>query len=221
MKKYLSLCSLLLTLHLHGCKTAQPLSDDTRTAIQAQLREMNNMDQLAAKTPTGKYKAYSDEQLQAFKDSVFQAHQHILEDYFRRYGYLGYDQVGKEGSNHFWRMVQHADHDPTFQKKILRAMKKELKKKNADPKNYAYLFDRVQVNANKKQLFGTQIDYLMETTGRAIPRIGLLDSANVDQLRKEHNLEPLKDYLNMMTQLHFQMNKKNYLQRGVTKPDLY
>lgn len=221
MKCYTSLFVLSLFLLFYSCKSTKPVADSDRQQLQTQLQEMVVIDQVAAKVRTGKYKDYTDERWKSFQDSVFQTNQKTIEGYFSRYGYLGYKEVGKESSNHFWLLVQHADHDPTFQKEVLRAMKKEVKKKNANPENYAYLFDRVQVNAGKKQLFGTQVEYLVKTTGRAIPKYGLIDSAHVDRLRKEHNLNPLKDYLNQMTQLHFQMNKAAYLEKGITEPDLY
>ncbi|WDF68831.1 hypothetical protein PQ465_00255 [Sphingobacterium oryzagri] len=221
MKNYLWLALSFLLFMAFSCKSKQPLTDEKRTALQTHLLEMVTIDQIAAKVKTGKYSAYTNEEWDAFKDSVFQHNQKIIEDYFRRFGYLGYQQVGKESSNHFWLMVQHSDHDPAFQRRVLRAMKKQVKKKNANPENYAYLFDRVQVNAGKKQVFGTQLTYLVKTTGRAIPKIGLIDSANVDRLRKEHLLPPLKEYLNAMTELHFQMNKDNYIEKGVTAPDLH
>ncbi len=221
MKNYLWLALSFLLFMAFSCKSKQPLTDEKRTALQTHLLEMVTIDQIAAKVKTGKYSAYTNEEWDAFKDSVFQHNQKIIEDYFRRFGYLGYQQVGKESSNHFWLMVQHSDHDPAFQRRVLRAMKKQVQKKNANPENYAYLFDRVQVNAGKKQLFGTQLTYLVKTTGRAIPKIGLIDSANVDRLRKEHLLPPLKEYLNAMTELHFQMNKDNYIEKGVIAPDLH
>ncbi|MGH2624366.1 MAG: hypothetical protein ACRDE7_11925, partial [Sphingobacterium sp.] len=79
----------------------------------------------------------------------------------------------------------------------------------------------VQVNAGEKQMFGTQVNYLVNSTGRAIPKFGLIDSIHVDSLRKEYNLSPLNDYLNDMTTLHFEMNKDSYLKKGVKEPDLY
>lgn len=88
-------------------------------------------------------------------------------------------------------------------------MDKNVKKGNANPNNYAYLYDRVRVNAGKKQLFGTQVTYEVQTTGRAIPKFGLIDSANVENLRKEYSLGSLKDYLNLMTTSHYEMNKEN------------
>ena len=117
--------------------------------------------------------------------------------------------------------MQHCDKFPEFQKKILKEMNKEVKKKNANPNNYAYLYDRVEANAGRKQLFGTQLNYEVETTGRAYPKFGLIDSANVDKIRKEYNLEPLKDYLNEVTTMHYEMNKEHYQKKGITKPNLY
>lgn len=100
-------------------------------------------------------------------------------------------------------------------------MDTEVKKGNANPENYAYLFDRVQVNAGKKQMFGTQVDYEVDRTGRAKPKNGLIDSVNVDKWRVNYKLEPLKDYLNMITEMHYEMNKKHYQAKGIMKADLY
>lgn len=182
---------------------------------------MVEVDQIAAYIPQGKYKDYTQEQWHKFQDSVFTSDKLRVEAMFDKYGFLGFDKVGKEGSNHFWLLVQHSDKFPQFQKKVLKAMDKEVKKGNADPNNYAYLYDRVKVNAGEKQLFGTQVTYDTETTGRAIPKIGLIDSANIDKLRKEYSLEALKDYLNTMTTLHYEMNKEHYEKMGITKPNLY
>jgi adenylate cyclase class IV len=129
--------------------------------------------------------------------------------------------LAKKVQTIFGYLVQHCDKYPEFQKKVLKAMNKEVLKRNADPNNYAYLYDRVKVNAGEKQMFGTQVTYETETTGRAIPKIGLVDSANVDKLRKEYTLQPLKDYLNMMTTAHYEMNKGHYQKMGIARPNLY
>lgn len=206
-------------LLLASCATR--LTDNKKTALKNELAEMVKTDQVAAFIPQGKYKEYTPEQWERFKDSVFSAHQQRIAAIFRQYGFPGFNMVGKDGSNHFWLLVQHCDKFPEFQTSVLKAMEKEVKKQNANPNNYAYLYDRVQANAGKKQLFGTQVTYLVNTTGRAIPKIGLIDSVNVDKIRKEYTLPPLKDYLNQMTEMHYEMNKKIYQEKGVMKPDLY
>lgn len=210
---------LLLSVVLDSC--AAKITESKRLQLEKQLKEMVEVDQIAANIPKGKYKEYSREQWYKFQDSVFTSDKMKVEAMFNKYGFLGFDKVGKEGSTHFWLLVQHCDEYPEFQKEVLKAMDKEVKKGNANANNYAYLYDRVKVNAAEKQLFGTQVPYEVETTGRAIPKIGLADSANVDELRKEYNLGTLKDYLNEMTTAHYEMNKEHYQKMGITKPNLY
>lgn len=210
---------LLISEILFSC--APKLTASKKVQLEKKLKDMVAVDQIAANIPKGEYKEYSKDQWHKFQDSVFTADKMNVEAMFNKYGFLGFDKVGKEGSQHFWLIVQHCDKYPEFQKKVLKTMDKEVKKQNANPQNYAYLYDRVKVNAGEKQLFGTQVTYEVETTGKAIPKIGLIDSAKVDKLRKEYDLGPLKDYLNTMTTLHYEMNKEHYQKMGISKPNLY
>jgi len=116
------------------------------------LTNWAKIDQTAAtiKPQTGRFKNMTVKQWQAYQDSVFGTHQKLLSKIFDQYGYPGYDLVGKQGSNNYWLMVQHSDKTPAFQLKVLEAMKKEVDKGNADAKNYAYLVDRVKINAGEK-----------------------------------------------------------------------
>jgi hypothetical protein len=57
--------------------------------------------------------------------------------------------------------------------------------------------------------------------GQSIPKNGLVDATQVDQLRLEFNLPPFKEYCNGMTQSHFEMNKVRFLEKGITEPKLY
>ena len=97
-------------------------------------------------------------------------------------------------------------------------MKVELIKHNANPKNFAYLIDRLYVNTGRKQLYGTQLTYIADSC-QAIPK-NLADSLTVNVRRKEIGLEPIEAYLNMMSQVHFQMAKSYYEQKGVLHPKL-
>ncbi|WP_281847929.1 hypothetical protein [Olleya namhaensis] len=53
------------------------------------------------------------------------------------------------------------------------------------------------------------------------PKIGLMDTINIEQLRKDYDLPPFRDYYNSMTINHFEMNKQAMLDRGITEPKLY
>jgi hypothetical protein len=141
---------------------------------------------------------------QTNKDSVralFRAvtvkHAAILKDIFNKYGFLGYDKVGKQGSSSFWLGVQHADNDVAFQRAVLAKMKVEVERKNANGSNYAYLIDRVNINTGNAQIYGTQMAY--KADGTPVPK-KLADPENVDKRRKEIGLEPLADYLKFIRQ---------------------
>lgn len=176
------------------------------------------MDQVAALVPKGEYTKLTSSQWDAFKDSVFTTHTIRLKEILQEFGYPGYDLVGKEGSNHFWLMTQHADKDVDFQLNVLRQLKAEVDKNNADPRNFALLTDRVLVNTGKKQVYGTQVTY--NQFGQAYPK-PLSDSIDVNKRRAEVGLEPLEEYLNMITLMHFDMNKESLRQSGITEPKLY
>jgi len=207
----LSLCFAFTTVaQAQSKKFNQPLADS--------LAKWVIVDQLAAKVPEGAMKDWSQERWYKYKDSVFSTHQQLLAKVFKQYGYPGYDLVGKQGSNNFWLMVQHCDKTPAFQQQVLDAMKVELAKNNADGKNYAYLIDRVNLNTGKKQLFGTQLRYNTDSC-QALPR-PMADSLTVNERRKAVGLEPIEEYLNWMSQFHFDMNKESYEKRGITKPKL-
>ncbi|HLV47103.1 MAG TPA: DUF6624 domain-containing protein [Flavobacterium sp.] len=217
--KIAKLLTPIFLFFIVGCATK--FSESQKISLKNQLKEMVETDQIAAYIPQSKYKDYTTEQWNTFKDSVFTSHQNVLENIYKKYGFLGFDKVDKDGSQNFWILVQHCDDFPEFQKDVLKSMKQEVKNNNASPRNYAYLYDRVQVNLGEKQLFGTQVDYeIISETVRATPKNGLLNSENIVRLRQEYELEPLKDYLNEMTKLHYEMNQSNYEKNGI-KPFLY
>jgi len=214
-------CILISTLFAFLTSCAPKLSTATQTELKTELKEMVKIDQVAASPPKNGNTNYDKEKWKSFKDSVFTANKNQLEKIYKKYGFLGFDKVGKDGSNDFWLLIQHLDKYPEFQQEVLGSMQKEVKKRNANPENYAFLYDRIKVNAGEKQLFGTQVTYEVQATVSAIPKNGLSDPDHVDALRKEYNLEPLKEYLNAMTEMHFEMNKARYEKIGVTKPNLY
>jgi hypothetical protein len=194
---------------------------ELNTALADSLANWVTIDQIAAnvKPATGRFANMDQQQWALYKDSVFTTHQKILDKIFNQYGYPGYDLVGKKGSNHFWLMVQHCDKNPDFQRKILTAMKKEVDKGNADPKNFAYLTDRVNLNTGHKQLYGTQVTYNLSTC-QAFPR-PVADSSALDERRKQVGLEPINVYLNQMSEFHFTMNREVYEKKGIYKAKLY
>jgi len=217
------LISLITVLTLESCTTTQDQSEakevvEFNQELANELTLMAEVDQTAAWIPEGKFKEYSQEEWQAYKDSVFTTNKNRAEQIFNEYGFPGFDLVGEKGSFNFWLIVQHCDFDPDFQQKVLASMKIEISRDNANKRNFAYLTDRVNKNLDKKIVYGTQVTY--NKFGQAIPQ-PLEDSVNVDKRRAEVGLEPLVDYLNRMTESHWEMNKENMLNRGITEPKLY
>lgn len=200
-------------------QVAAPAEVQVDTAIVRELERIRVVDQTAAYIPQGKYESYTQDEWEGFKDSAFTVHKRWAEDILRERGFLGYDQVGEEGSSTFWLIVQHADQDPDFQRLVLASMKGEVERGNADPGSYAMLVDRVALNTGGKQVYGSQVAY--HTSICQAYAKDLADSASVDERRAAVGLEPLAEYLNMMTQGHFEMNKESYVSEGITAPRLY
>ena len=143
--------------------------------------------------------------LERIEKETFIRHTVLLKIILEKYGFPNFDKVGKEASNNYWLCVQHSDHDLKFQEEVLRLMRIEVKNKKADPTNFAFLTDRVNLNSGKSQIYGTQVTYKDRT---AIPK-DLKDPKTVNKRRTAVGLGPIEEYLNMMTELHRQMNPQN------------
>lgn len=213
MRLILEFVFFLVLLLFASCQNYNLTNAEKENLIN-KLDSLVVQDQIAAGVPSdedrkmkGDEKAWAD--FTIIKEKIFQSNYEEVKTIYEKYGFLGIDKVGEKGSNNFWLMIQHFDFDVEFQEEILKKMKKEVQRKNANPANYAYLRDRVNINKSLKQEFGTQVDYSFENQRvKAFPKNGLIDSVNVDLKRKQYNLEPLKDYLNSMMKFHYEMNKE-------------
>ncbi len=74
-------------------------------------------------------------------------------------GFPDYDMVGEPVTHKFWMMVQQMDAYPEFQMQVLRNMAGAVEQDKADKLDFAYLTDRVLLNQNKPQHYGTQVYY--------------------------------------------------------------
>lgn len=108
-----------------------------------------------------------------------------------KYGWPSVSEIGKDGQNNFWLLIQHADDDVLFQRAALVAMSK-LKTSERQAENYAFLYDRIQCNLNYKQLYGTQVNWTQH--GEASGYRLIEDESRVDERRKQLGLLPLRIY---------------------------
>ena len=101
----------------------------------------------------------------------------LIKHIIKKHGYPTQKMIGKKGMQAFWLLAQHQDNDVKLQKQC-------LERCDFEPKNKAFLTDRVLINQDKKQIYGTQF-------------IGdIRDKKNVDKRRAKMGLESLKNYLN-------------------------
>lgn len=114
---------------------------------------------------------------------------------FARHGFPGHDAVGEKGSMDFFLLVQHSDTDPAFQEQVLKALKQQVDRKNAHPKLYAYLLDRVRVNKGEKQVYGTQLRPKKGVEG--IELAPVVEPEKLDERRAAVGLPPVAEYLKM------------------------
>ncbi len=215
---------LIIGFLIFGCKNKNADRKITEVKVEFnqdladELKKMAEVDQIAAYIPQGEYKEMTKKQWNSFKDSVFTTHQKRLKQIFDKNGFLGFDLAGKEGSQNFWLMVQHSDHNPDFQIDVLGKMKIEVDNGNASSENYAFLVDRVNINTGKEQVYGTQFTY--NEFGQAYPK-NISDTTGIDNRRKSVGLKSMIIRMNEMTTSHFIMNKEYFNKKGISEPKLY
>lgn len=118
-----------------------------------------------------------------------------MKEIVKNYGWPGKTLVGKDGAFAAWLLVQHADLDLKFQKKALSLMEVAVQRGDAGKKEFAYLIDRVRVNSDKPQVFGTQF---FRKDGKMIPR-PIEDEKHLEKRRKEYGLPSFSEYAKVMS----------------------
>ena len=113
-----------------------------------------------------------------------------------KYGWFGIGKFGSNADRDAWLLVQHADQDIEFQKKVLAALEPLAKTGETNLKNYAYLFDRVAVNLRQPdkrglQRYGTQGRCIGPGTWAPFP---VEDPESLDARRAEVGLMPEAEY---------------------------
>jgi len=114
----------------------------------------------------------------------------ILDEIIDQISYPTIDKVGKAASEAAWLVIQHSIGQPDFMKKCLGLLEKAVSEHKADPKNLAYLTDRVAVFEGKLQLYGTQFDW--DENGALNPN-NFDDLSKVNQRRKSIGLNTLEE----------------------------
>jgi hypothetical protein len=144
--------------------------------------------------------------LQTDKDN-----QNFVKDIIKKRGWLGFDLVGKEGDNAAWLIVQHADNDTIFQQEVLPIIFEACKKSNTNVNNYAYLYDRIKVNTNQNQLYGTQFSDVKDEKGYTTDLIfrPMVENERLTNGRRKYMQLPTLELYKKNSLQYFQQRWKN------------
>jgi hypothetical protein len=114
-----------------------------------------------------------------------------LRELIAHHGWPSEDLAGKEGAESAWFITQHAVGEPQFQREALRLLQERAASGAVPRWHAAYLEDRIALHEDRPQRFGTQwVDDPRD--GLARPWT-LADPANVNELRRQVGLGPLRD----------------------------
>jgi hypothetical protein len=106
------------------------------------------------------------------------------------YGWLGSNQVGSNGNNALFLVIQHSN--KATMEKYLPMIQDAVKRDNASPQEFAMLKDRIEMLNRRPQIYGTQIQVI----DGEHKLYTVFDERNLNKRRAEVGLGPIEDYLN-------------------------
>lgn len=119
----------------------------------------------------------------------------ILNNIIEKIGYPTVEKVGKAANEAAWLVIQHSIGQPEFMKKCAVLLEKAVEENQANPKQLAYLTDRIAVFEGRAQLYGTQFDW--DENGEMSPK-PLDDLEKVNQRRKSIGLNSLEKQIEII-----------------------
>jgi hypothetical protein len=147
---------------------------------------------------------YADDETKDFWAKFFYRGQSVdrantldLKELLKIYEWFKISEFGAIADRNAWLLVQHADHDPDFQREVLSLLDRLTKIGETKPANYAYLFDRVAASSNDLskrtlQTYGTQGLCVSPGIWQPIP---IEDPENLDNRRQSVGLGPQANYV--------------------------
>lgn len=124
---------------------------------------------------------------------IVEAQDKVLEnsvvEIIEQYGWLSISQVGRLANTAQWLVMQHASVDS---KEIYAPLlKASVLRNESQPIHYARLVDRMRINSNRLQLYGTQIDY---EQGDEPVFLEIEDPLLINERRQEIGLGKIQEY---------------------------
>lgn len=104
------------------------------------------------------------------------------------FGWLGISQIGRLANTTLWIVLQHGS--VASKEKYAPLLLASVKEKESQAIHYARLIDRMLINSDKPQLYGTQVNYEGEK-----PQFYLIKNAEkINKRRSEIGLGPIQDF---------------------------
>jgi hypothetical protein len=122
--------------------------------------------------------------------AVHDEHANRVTRIMAEHGWPGEPQVGREGAEAAWLIVQHAIAQPAFQRQALSGLSAAAQRGEVPAWQVAMLEDRIRSFEGRPQRYGTQFDW--DTSGQLSP-LPIEDRPGVDERRQEVGLRPLAE----------------------------
>lgn len=169
-----------------ACTTAiahEATQAPTDPVLQKLLLELRQIDQSALLN-----KAISPDQLNALQ----RENSTRLGKIVAQHGWPSLSAVGNDASQGAWLIVQHADYDRNWQRKMLGLMEPLIARGEIRKADVAYLRDRLDVADYRPQRYGTQGRCVEINTWQPFD---LADRNNVDEWRMSMGMSSLEAYV--------------------------
>ncbi|WP_266158047.1 DUF6624 domain-containing protein [Dyella silvatica] len=181
-------------LALHGNQQGVQLiqtatSQPTDPALRAQLIEMSKADADVRNAWINAGSPYPSKQADAMM-ALDAKNLPFLQQMVARYGFPTVSQVGRDGMDAAWLLVQHADRAPALQIKVAKLIQARRGADSPRSNHVAMLRDRILDNAGRKQLYGTQ---LTMQNGKWQPNPSEGTPEEIDKRRAEAAMLPLAE----------------------------
>ena len=179
-----------LLIFLVACQTSPPTIEESSIVRHSELlrQKLLGMRERDQAVRAGFSSTMSEETMAAIM-AVDQEHLGRLQEIIRHYGWPGRSLVSVDGSEAAWLLVQHTT--LPFMNRCLPLLQEAVGAGEAEPRHYAYLYDRVQVQEGNLQKFGTQYKFSSEGV---LEREPLANPDSVDQRRAALGLPTMKEY---------------------------
>lgn len=121
------------------------------------------------------------------------ANRAVLQSILKTTGMPTKAMVGKAGMDAVFLILQHADAVPEWQKEFLPLLKASAESGDFEPQNYAYFYDRVQMNSGHPQRYGTQFKKV-DSVRKELELYDTEAPEHLDERRRSVGLMPVSVY---------------------------